>query len=80
MSKINLLFIKTRRRELGLSQGNVANALGYSGPSPYSKIESGDAMLKADMLPELAQVLNVTILDLFTKDSSKTEHETEEVS
>lgn len=61
----NLEFIKKRRKELGLSSSTVAKRMGFSDPSVYWKYESGNYKWKADMLPQLAKILNCKIQNFF---------------
>ncbi|HWM62577.1 MAG TPA: XRE family transcriptional regulator [Solirubrobacterales bacterium] len=49
--------IRKARREAGLSQGDLARALGYA-PSQISALESGDRRLKVDDLAKLCGLLS----------------------
>lgn len=66
MDKVNLNYVKSRRRELALSQQYVANKLGFKNASTYLKYEAGTYSFKANMLPKLAQILEVNIENFFT--------------
>jgi transcriptional regulator with XRE-family HTH domain len=56
-------YIAARRQELGLTQNEIAAALGYSGTA-ISKIESGDSLPPISILPALASRLHLTLNDL----------------
>lgn len=74
MRQINLQFIRSRRKELKLSQQEVADSLGFKNASTYSKYESGEYALKANMLPKLGATLEIPVENFFTLTVSKTEH------
>lgn len=63
--KLNLKFIKMKRKENGYSLQYMAKALGLSNASQYYKYESGYYKLKADMLPLLATILKCKIEKFF---------------
>lgn len=65
VNKFNLAFIKDRRKELGLTNQQMATELGYRNGSTYHKYESGDYLFKAEKLPVLAKALNCSIEDFF---------------
>jgi transcriptional regulator with XRE-family HTH domain len=67
MQSINLIFIKTRRKELGLTLQQMSDSLGFKKATTYSNYENGDRIMKANMLPTLAQILQCDIMDFFTK-------------
>lgn len=56
--------IKKLRESLKLTQEDLAKKL-HIGRTTVSMWESGDAMPRADKLPELAKVLNCSIEDLY---------------
>lgn len=56
--------IKNRRKELGLTQKELADVLSISDKT-VSRWESGNQMPDAILLPDLAQALNITINDLY---------------
>ena len=57
MLEFNLEFIKTRRKELGITSTEMAQALGFKNPSTYWKHENGRHKFKAEMIPSLAKIL-----------------------
>lgn len=65
MQSINLNFIKTRRKELGLTLQQMSDSLGFKKATTYSNYENGDRIMKANMLPTLAQILQCDIMDFF---------------
>lgn len=56
--------IEKMRRQRGITQAELARHLNVS-QANISQWESGDAMPRADKLPELAKVLNCSIEDLY---------------
>ena len=56
--------IKERRIRLGLSQKELAEALGYQDRSAVSRLESGERQVAAEQLPELARILKCTVSEL----------------
>ena len=68
MTKFNLEFIKVRRKELGITSGQMAQALGFKNPSTYWKHENGQHKFKADMIPLLAKILHCEPQNFFTND------------
>lgn len=65
MNLIDLDFIKTKRIESNLSVQDVADKLGFKDGATYWKYEKGIYRLRADMLPELAKILNCKIENFF---------------
>lgn len=63
--KVNLSFIKEKRKEKGLTLQEMSNAFGYKKASTYSLYENGVYSIKADMLPILAKIFECTIEDFF---------------
>lgn len=57
--------IKEIREYRGLTQVHVSKELGYKSPSMLSEIESGKKGLDAEKIPQLAQILNVSINQIF---------------
>jgi len=53
--------IRQRRKQLGLSQDDLAQMLGYRGRTSINKIELGGSDLPIDKVPEIAKALNVSI-------------------
>ena len=58
--------IKTVRESKNLTQQYIANELGIS-RSSVAMWETGEAMPRADKLPELARILGCTIDELFAE-------------
>lgn len=58
--------LKNRRTELGMTQRELAEALGYS-EKTVSKWESGGVIAPSIVLPELAAILKIDINSFFTK-------------
>lgn len=52
--------VKARRKELGLSQLQLALRIGYKDKSTVAKIESGDRDLPRSKIVEIAEALSVT--------------------
>lgn len=52
--------IKNRREELGLSQDELAQKLGYKSRSSINKIESGERNLTQSKIKAIADALNTT--------------------
>lgn len=65
MQTLNLNYIKVRRRQLSLTQQEMADKLGFKNSSTYLKYETGVYSFKADQLPVLAKSLNCKITDFF---------------
>ena len=59
--------IKTVRESKNLTQQYIANELGISRTS-VAMWETGEAMPRADKLPELAKILGCTIDELFAEE------------
>lgn len=57
--------IRKRRIKLGLTQLEMAEKLGYKTAAPYSKIESGRQLPKADSMAVMASVLKCSIEDFY---------------
>ena len=58
--------IRMMRELRGLSQDNVANELGIA-QNTYSKIESNQTKLTTEMLAKIADVLEVSPMDIMTQ-------------
>ena len=52
--------IRLRREELGMSQQELANKIGYKSRSAVNKIESGLRDIKSDKIKAIAIALNTT--------------------
>lgn len=70
----DLVYIKSRRQELGLSTEDMAKAMGYANHSVYWKYETGAYKWNAGDLPELAAALQCKVSDFFTDESSISAH------
>lgn len=57
--------LRRRRVELGLSQREVAEAVGISRPL-YARYERGLSRISAEVLKKLSEFLNVTLKTLYT--------------
>jgi len=53
--------IKSKRMEIGLSQEELANKVGYSSRSSVNKIEAGTRQPQADDLVKFAKALDTTV-------------------
>ncbi len=73
MSEFNLPFIASRRKELGLTLEDMAEAMGFSNSSVYWKYERGFYKFDASMLPALAKALKCRISRFYTQPLAKTE-------
>lgn len=60
--------IRQLRMEKGYSQAALADKIGVS-QQAVTQWETGDAMPRADKLPELARLLGCKVDDLFTNQS-----------
>lgn len=60
--------IRQLRMEKGYSQATLADKIGVS-QQAVTQWETGDAMPRADKLPELARLLGCKVDDLFTNQS-----------
>lgn len=58
-------YIAKRRKELGISQSEMASAMGYT-DTAVSKIESGASTPPMSILPSLANILKIDLNDLLT--------------
>ncbi|WP_019377708.1 helix-turn-helix transcriptional regulator [Virgibacillus halodenitrificans] len=72
MHTLNLSYIKERRIQLGITQQEMAERLGFKNSSTYLKYETGSYSFKAEQLPVLAKTLNCKITDFFIKNVAKT--------
>lgn len=64
--------VRARRKELGLSQEELAIRCGYKSRSSINKIELGGNALTVDTLKRLAEGLNVTVAWLNGSDDDGT--------
>jgi len=66
--------IKKLRKQLNMSQQELAEAVGYKGKSMIAQVENGKVDLPASMISKFAEVLQVTELDLMgLNESDETE-------
>lgn len=72
MNTVNLDFIKTKRIQRKISMQKMAELLGFKNASTYLKYENGIYAFKAEQLPKLAEILDCSITDFFTKNVAKT--------
>lgn len=63
---LNLRYIKSRRKELGISLLTMAKVLGFKEASSYYRYEEGKYIFKADMLPKIAETLKCKLENLYT--------------
>ncbi|WP_179884294.1 MULTISPECIES: helix-turn-helix domain-containing protein [Bacillus cereus group] len=61
--------IRHIRKEKKITQEELAKELGFSGSSAISYIENGQRKLNADKIPKLAEILGVTIEEIFLNKS-----------
>lgn len=62
--------IKKRRKELNLTQEELASAVGYTSKSTISRIEKGDIDLSQSMLVAFANALHTTTAELLGDDTN----------
>jgi Zn-dependent peptidase ImmA (M78 family)/transcriptional regulator with XRE-family HTH domain len=60
--------IRGRREQLGLTQAQLAERVGFSAPQIVSSIERGEREVKAIELASIAKALRCNLMDLFTED------------
>ena len=67
---VNPIFekIKNRRKELGMSQDELASRLGYGDRSTISKLEHGKVDITQTKIANIAKVLGLTTQDLMEFD------------
>lgn len=56
--------IKEKRKDLGISQDELAKRVGYSGKSMISKIEKGEVDLSTNMIKKFSKALGTTPSEL----------------
>ena len=66
--------VKQKREEMGLSQEELADKMGYKSKTSIHKIEQGITDLPLSKVEELAKVLNVTTSYLMGWESKKEEN------
>ena len=62
---LNLKYIAERRKELGLTQEEMAKKLGMNSAPAYNKYEKGVYKFKATAIPTLLDTLNCEVSDIF---------------
>lgn len=67
MYGVDLQRLRRLRKARGLTQLDVALALGYKSDVGYHYLETGKCVITADHLARLAELLEVRIEDLFEK-------------
>lgn len=72
--------IRDRRIELGMTQTELAQKLGYTNRSMVSLVESGKRSLDVDQIRPLAKALELSIDDLLDGPSSVDDQLTETLS
>lgn len=65
MGAINLEYIKQRRKQLKVSQNDIANVLGLGSAAAYSHYELGRSDFKAEHLPKICEMLKCDIDELY---------------
>jgi transcriptional regulator with XRE-family HTH domain len=61
---MNLEALKSFRKDKKKSLQDMAEALGLQTAGGYSRLETGDTKIKAEMLPSIANALEISIDDL----------------
>lgn len=62
-------YVALRRKAINLTQGDLAKALGYTNQA-ISKFEAGSSQISVSVLPQLADLLEVSLDDLFARNES----------
>lgn len=65
--KVDLQKIKTLRRARGFTLMDMAKKLGYESPNGYFYLEKGRSKFYAETLAAVADILGVSIEELFEK-------------
>ena len=60
--------LRDERKKRGLTQGDVAEQLGFSGPAAYSNYEQGKGEPNIETLSKLADLFGVTVDYLLGRD------------
>lgn len=71
---LDLKKIRDRRIKKGISQEEMAKAIGRYSRTTYTRIEKGEVSLKASELEALAKTLDVPINYFFDDNSEKSSH------
>lgn len=64
-SCVNTNYIAQRRKELGLTQEEMAKKLGMNSAPAYNKYEKGIYKFNADIIPSLLSTLKCRLEDIF---------------
>ena len=65
MGAVNLAYIASRRKLLGLTQKDLAQKIGMKSAPAYNKYEKGTYKFDADYIPLLANALKCDIKEIF---------------
>ncbi|GBG09465.1 transcriptional regulator [Paenibacillus agaridevorans] len=68
MKRVDLVKIKSLRKEQGVSLDEMAKEVGYESPNGYYYLEIGRGRFPAETLAKVAVVLGTTIEELFFDD------------
>lgn len=66
-------FIKSKRKELRITQKELAKKLGYGSNASITYIEKGIASITIEQLQEFSKILNFEISEVFEKNEIKKE-------
>lgn len=70
---INLKLIRQKRIENKLTMQDMAEVLGLSGKSDYSKRETGDTRFRSTEIPVISKKLRIPLSKIFKKNVEKIE-------
>jgi len=65
---IDLAKIRALRKQKGLTQEDMAQALGYETAIGYHYLETGKRRITAERLADIATILGVNVDDLYTEE------------
>jgi transcriptional regulator with XRE-family HTH domain len=71
--KVNLAKIRELRKARKISQEEIARKIGYKSGTGYHYIETGKRGIKAETLAKIAEVLNVSVEELYSDEERQTE-------
>lgn len=63
--QINIKNLKILRNDLGISQEEMAEKLGYSSKSGYSMLENGNVSISLDKANKIAKIFGKSISEIF---------------